>query len=133
MTDTFVSMSRRLLFYGMHEAKTNPDFLRSRVMMLSHHARDEHEWEGGKCDFNELIVCSCGNCDKKGERHCKGKKYSTLHKLTCPYHSLAYEIECFCRAKQAEQVIHPELGRGHTNQLESANSTLNSVPKKELL
>ena len=42
----------------------------------------------------------------------------------CDYHVLAYKIECHNRAEQAEDLIHPELGRGHTNQLESANSAL---------
>ena len=50
--------------------------------------------------------------------------------MTCEYHALAYEIECHSRSKQAEQVIHTELGRGHTNQLESANSALIRFRKK---
>ena len=62
----------------------------------------------------------CGLCKLR----CEGKRYKTAKVLTCPYHSLAYEIECGFRARQAENVIHPELGRGHTSQVESAHSAL---------
>ena len=48
----------------------------------------------------------------------------TMNKLKCEFHKLAYKIELHNRSKQADQVIAPELGRGHTNQLESANSAL---------
>ena len=91
--------------------------------MLSHHICDEHEWEGGKCDIHSLTVCSCGECTD-GNLICEGKKYETRHKLKCLYHSLAYKIELHNRSKQAERVIDKELGRGHTNQVESANSVL---------
>ena len=123
MTDAFISMSRQKLFYALVDAGKDPSILKARLEMLPHHAAHEHEWEGGQCDFNPLCVCSCGNCDGK-ELCCEGKKYTTRSKLTCGFHKLAYQIECHRRSEQAEDVIHTELGRGHTNQVECANGCL---------
>ena len=123
ITDAFCSESRKKLFRAVMHAGANPDKLKSRIRMLPHHARDEHKWKDGKCDFHELLLCSCGLCDLWNIR-CEGKRYKTANVLTCPYHSLAYEIECEFRARQEENVIHPELGRGHTSQVESAHSAL---------
>ena len=39
----------------------------------------------------------------------------SVHVLTCEFKALAYEIECTQRAKDAEKVIDPELGKGHSN------------------
>ena len=122
-TDSFISMSRHKFFRALVDSGTDPDLLKARLEMLPCHARDIHEWEGGKCDFHPLHVCSCGNCSS-GDIQCEGKPYKTINKLNCDYHELAYEIECHSRSKQAEQAIHTALGRGHTNQLESANSAL---------
>lgn len=138
ITDGFISNSRRRVFKAMVDAGTSPAALESRLKMLPHHARDEHEWteidKDGKeerisCNFHDMLVCSCGKCDPK-EVRCKRKKYTTFHKLTCPYHALAYEIECHYRSTQAKQVIHTEVGKGATNQLESAHSTLIRFRKK---
>ena len=54
--------------------------------MLTHHVCDEHEWDGGQCDFHKLIVCSCGEC-KGDEITCTGKGtkpgyYLTAHIIT---------------------------------------------------
>jgi len=79
-----------------------------------YHARDIHTWEGGNCDFHGMKVCSCGNC--KGDSiECEGMDYHSKNPLTCPIHALAYEVECYNRASQAPQIIHTELGRGHSN------------------
>ena len=129
ITDAFCSESRKKLFRAVMHAGANPDKLKSRIRMLPHHARDEHKWKDGKCDFHELLLCSCGRCGLCKLR-CEGKRYKTANVLTCPYHSLAYEIECEFRARQAENVIHPELGRGHTSQVESAHSALIRLRQK---
>ena len=86
--------------------------------------RDEHEWkvkkEGAEpttehCDFHPLKVCSCGNCADKENFKCNGKDYATRYVLTCPFHSLLYEIECDYRASIADSLVHPVLKRGHSN------------------
>ena len=78
---------------------------------LPYHARDEHTWEGGQCDFHPMTLCSCRQCDE-GNLKCEGRAYRTQNVLSCPYHSLAYQVECEKRAKQAAEVIHPVLVDG---------------------
>ena len=50
--------------------------------------------------------------------------YTTTNVLTCPFHSLAYEIELGERAKQADELIHTKLGKGHTNLVEASHNVL---------
>ena len=71
-------MSRHKLFNALVDAGKDPNLLNARLKMLPHHACDEHEWEGGKCDFHPLRVCSCGKCDS-GDIHCEGKTYTTIN------------------------------------------------------
>ena len=92
--------------------------------MLARHARNEHKWDGGQCDFHPLKVCSCGKCKNADELECKGKPYSTKSVLSCPLHSLAYEIELNERASMANDLVHPVLKRGHSNWLEASHSVL---------
>ena len=68
MTDSFASGARKMLFAALDDAKIDPEALKKRIEMLTHHVRDEHKWEGGECDFHPLIVCSCGQCNKKSVR-----------------------------------------------------------------
>lgn len=86
----------------------------------THHARDEHSWDGGQCSFHNLQLCACGKC--KDKVLCKS--YQTKFPLTCNFHSLAFEIECDRLASQAEDLIHPVLGRGHSNIPEASHSVL---------
>ena len=70
-----------------------------------------------------MTLCSCRQCDE-GNLKCEGRAYRTQNVLSCPYHSLAYQVECEKRAKQASEVIHPVLGRGHTNKNEALHNVL---------
>ena len=119
----FIDLAHCRFYKAMCDTGKDPDKFRSRMTALHHHARDVHAWKEGNCDFHAMFVCSCGQC-KKGELNCSGKEYRTRHVLTCPFHSLLYEIECDRRAKRAWDIIHPEYGRGHTNQMETAHSVL---------
>ena len=87
-----------------------------------YHAHDIHTWDGGQCDFHALKDCSCGSCND--DVICSGKIHHTKNPLTCPFHSLAYEIVCFSRANQAADIIHTELGRGHSNYPEASHNVL---------
>ena len=78
---------------------------------LARHARDEHEWDSGGCDFHQLQLCSCDECEDEEDLKCEGKDYLSRYVLTCPFHSLAYEIECHERAGISEQLVHPILNR----------------------
>ena len=51
--------------------------------------------------------------------------------LTCPFYSLAYEIECSNRAAQASQIIHHELGQGHSNYSEASHNVLTKFRSKD--
>ena len=88
------------------EAHSQEEFVR-HVKALPYHARDIHEWEGGRCYFHPLRVCICKKCDKKGQIECDGKPYKTRMKLDCEFHALLYEIECTERAAQASKLVHP--------------------------
>ena len=55
---------------------------------------------------------------------CEGEDYHSKKPLKCPFHALAYEVECHNRASQASQIIHPELGRGHSNYPEASHNVL---------
>ena len=82
------------------------------ISALPNHARDEHEWDGGRCDFHPLWVCTCEQCENKAVIKCVGMPYQTKMKLSCPFHALAYENECkerdsghnFCRPSYC---LHP--------------------------
>ena len=88
-----------------------------------HHARDIHTWDRGQCGFHSLKDCTCGSCEDDNVI-CSGKDHHTKHPLTCPFHALAYEIECCVRADQASHIIHTELGRGHSNYPEASHNVL---------
>ena len=96
----------------------------TRLNCLARHARDEHEWEGGQCDFHPLLVCSCKKCDNKEELQCEGKPYKTRAMLKCKFHSLLYEIELHERALQGKQLVHPVLKAGHSNAVEESHNVL---------
>ena len=69
-----------------------------------------HTWENGSCSFHPQLTCSCGKCND--EIKCMGMAYQSKYTLSCPLHSMAYELECEVRASKASSVIHDQLGRG---------------------
>ena len=71
--------------------------------MLSHHVCDEHEWEGGGCDFCNVTVGSVLSQEVRNQTQIEM--------------SVSCKIELHNRSKQAERVISTELGRGHTSLL----------------
>ena len=104
------------------ECQSQEEFTR-RISALPNHARDEHEWDGGRCDFHPLRVCTCEQCENKDQIKCVGMPYHTKMKLFCPFHALAYEIECKERALQAD---NPRLKHGHSNAVEASHNVLRS-------
>ena len=123
MSDAFIEKARNNFSFVLSEAESAESFA-TKLLVLPRHARDEHEWDSGRCDFHQLCVCSCGNCKDKEEPDCAGKPYSTKHILSCPLHSLAYEIEINERASMANDLVHPILKRGHSNWLEASHNVL---------
>ena len=51
--------------------------------------------------------------------------------LTCELHSLAYEIECCVRAENADEIVDPDLGRGHSNLCEATFPVLPKFRAKD--
>ena len=120
-SDKFIERARNNFSLILSTSESAKEFT-AKVTALARHARDEHEWDDGRCDFHPLRVCSCKKCEDKDNFQCEGKDYRTRHLLSCPFHSLAYEIECHERAKMSAQLVHPTLKRGHSNWLEASHN-----------
>ena len=75
-------------------------------------------------------VCSCGTSLFAERFKCDRKPYVSKNILQCELHALAYEIECEHRAEQAQEVIDPEIGCGHSNLCESTFSVLTKFHPK---
>ena len=141
LTDGFIMRARNNFSYILTTSKSAEEFAK-RLRVLPRHVRDEHEWEevqteGSEptrecCDFHALKVCSCGNCADKERFECVGKDYTTWCRLTCPFHSLIYEIECDFRASMADSLVHPVLKRGHSNWLEASHNVLTKFRPKDI-
>ena len=68
---------------------------------------------------------------KEDEIKCTGEPYKTRLPLKCAFHWLAYRIECK-RAQEADSVIHPQMGRGHSNLCEASIKVLLKTFKNKL-
>ena len=128
----FIQNAKRNHYCALVQAGCSPEKYRDTMLILGkYHSRDIHEWEGGSCSFHPLVKCSCKECveDENGfypDMKCQGQPYRSAHPLKCEFHGLAYEIECAERAKNANSVIDPELGKGHSNLPEA---TFRVLPK----
>ena len=67
-----------------------------------------------------------------GELKCPGEPYRSSHVLKYKFRALAYQIECEERAKEAEKVIDPGVGKGHSNLPESTFSVLAEFRAKDI-
>jgi len=127
----FIRQARANFSLALYAAETDADkFARCMRQLGEHHARGEHEWEGGHCDFHSLKCCSCGKCSDSDVK-CTGKPYKTKSPLKCPFHSLAYQIECNRRASQSNVLVHPIVGKGHTHLVEAAHSVFTKFRSKD--
>ena len=136
MSDAFIKSARNNFSFILKESQSPSEFSR-RIKTLPRHARDEHLWtNAGRdrqcCEFHPLQVCDCGKCKKDEVLVCKGKPYATRFKLTCPFHSLMYEIECCNRASMADKLVHPVFKRGHSNWLEASHNVLIGFRSKDV-
>ena len=65
------------------------------------------------------VIFNCGGYADKADH----KQYHTQEVLTCPFHKLAHQIECHQRVKMvktADQLVHSNLLRGHSNWLKGS-------------
>lgn len=131
--DQFIESARRNLFCAITQCGNNASAFAQRMRDLGrYHARGIHSWDRRECSFHPLRVCCCGKCERDDELKCQGKEYQSTNVLTCPLHSLAYEIECNHRADHATEIIDPELGRGHSNACESTFSVFPKFRPKDV-
>ena len=123
--DSFLTNARINHFCCLQQCDNPQEYARRMRALGQYHCRDIHEWgDGEECGFHEQTKCSCKNCDEDEVLQCQGKPYKTKTPLTCEYHWLAYRIECERRAEDADSVIHPTMGRGHSNLCEAHFSVL---------
>ena len=134
----FIQSAKRNHYCALVHAGRDPQKYRKTMLSLGkYHCRDIHQWEGGSCTFHPLVKCSCKKCtaDVEGfveKLQCPGEPYHSANVLKCEFHALAYEIECHERSKNAEQVIDPEMGKGHSNLPESTFSVLTKFRAKDI-
>ena len=120
ITPGFITRARANFNQCLFSSGKDSAFFARKIHALGkYHARDQHTWEDDMCDFHPLV--------KEG-----GEPYHTACTLTCPYHSLAYEIECDQLAAEADKFIHPELGSGNTHQVESTHNVFLSFRTKNM-
>ena len=77
LSQAFIERARNSFSSALKEAQSAEEFAR-KMKSLARHARDQHEWEGGQCDFHSARVCSCGECEKGEELKCEGKPYPSV-------------------------------------------------------
>ena len=125
LTEKFIRKAKAYFQMCLRNAGKDPNaFSETLVNLAVYHYRDVHQWDGGQCDFHPLQMCSCNSCTDKYNFKCKGKPYTNGHKLDCPFHSLAYELECRDKAALADVLIHPGIGTVTTNLFEASHNVL---------
>ena len=114
--DSFLTTARINHFCCLQQCDTPEEYAWRLRALGEYHCRDMHEWGNlDTCGFHDNTVCSCKNCEEDEDIECEGQPYKTKVKLTCEYHRMAYRLECEHRAADAKSVIHPSMGRGHSN------------------
>lgn len=132
LSDSFLTSAHVNHFCCLQQCEDSQEYARRMRALGAYHCRDIHEWdEGESCGFHENVVCSCTKCDEDEEIQCEGQPYKTKAKLTCDFHQMAYRLECERRAEDADNVIHPTMGRGHSNLCEAHFSVLPDFRAKD--
>lgn len=118
LEDSYLTSAHISHFCCLQQCDNPQEYARRMRALSEHHVRDVHDWGDDEIHaygFHENTVCSCTKCDKDEQLQCIGKPYKTKTPPTCEYHCLAYRIECEHRAEDADNVIHPTMGREHSN------------------
>ena len=155
LSETFCQRARNSFSNILSTSQSVAEF-RRRLRGLVRHVQDQHEWTeeercdkhdlteceecnletvvrvSRRCDFHPLTVCNCGGCADKADHQCVGEQYHTREVLTCPFHKLAYQIECHHRVKMADQLVHSKLLRGHSNWLEGSHNVFIRFRQKHI-
>ena len=138
----FTKRAKRNLVQILNNVGTDVEkFQRDIRNLAKYHVRNIHQWEeydfgtGSRvikqCNFHPLMVCSCDKKCPPDSLQCSGKPYRPHIVLTCPLHTMLYEKECQHLANLAPTIIHPVLGKGSTNMLETSHSVLTRFRAKD--
>ena len=76
MCEQFVEKARNNFSLVLSHSESAEEFAR-KVTALARHARDEHNWDDGRCNFHPHRVCSCNKCEDRRNFQCEGKDYRT--------------------------------------------------------
>ena len=69
MSDGFLRQARINFFCCLVQSGKDPNAFAKRLCDLGkYHARNIHNWEGGRCDFHSEKRCTCGTCEEDGGR-----------------------------------------------------------------
>ena len=119
ISDDFITQSKKTFMGLLINARTDHEkFAHDLEILGKYHSRTTY------CTFHETVLCSCGECKDRSNLLCDGKEYHSKCVLHCPYHAMAFEMECLDHARQCKNLIHPTMGKVHANYLESSHSTL---------
>ena len=129
LSDEFITQSKKSLMQLLINAGTNHQkFANDLEILGKYHSRDIHD----QCTFHDKVVCSCGKCKGGLNLSCGGKLYHSKYVLHCPFHAQAFEMECLDRARQSKNLIHPRLGKVHTNHLELSHRVFIKFRSKDI-
>lgn len=131
LSDAFIKGAHINHFCVLQQCKDSEQYAKRLRELSQYHCRDIHEWNGGSCDFHSQLICTCGSCGEDEDLNCEGSPYKTKCPLSCEFHRLSFRTECEKRAEEAASVIHPELGRGHSNLCEAHFTVLPQFRAKE--
>ena len=131
LSDAFIKGDRINHFCLLQQCKEPEEYAKRLRNLSQYHCRDIHQWETGACEFHDQLICSCGSCDEDEDLQCDGTQYKTKCPLTCEFHWMSFRIECEKRANEASSIIHPELGRGHSNLCEAHFTVLPEFRAKD--
>ena len=123
LSDAFIMKARNDYSFILTEAQSPEEFAERIRSLSKYHARDKHEYGMAVSATSISKKSALVNRTLEENRHgVREKKYHTKLVLSCPLHSLAYEIECDYRASMAADLVHPVLKRGHPNWLEASHN-----------
>ena len=71
LSEAFIEKGRNKFSFILSNSESVHEFAEA-LKILPRHAH-EHEWDGGKCTFHVLKVCSCRECQDDRDLKCDGK------------------------------------------------------------
>ena len=81
LSKPFIEKARNYFSLILSRSESAEEFA-TKMRALARHARDEHEWDSGGCDFHQLQLCSCDECEDGEDLKCEGKDYHSRCVLT---------------------------------------------------